>query len=50
MKGNLINYAIIVVGVGAISYMYYMTDMASQKTLSDDIDASIKAQKLNVKR
>lgn len=50
MKGNFIYYAIIVVGVGAISYMYYMTDMASQKTLSDDIDESIKAQNLTVKR
>ena len=48
MKGKAIYYAIIVLGIGAISYMYYMTDTANRDTLADDIDASIKEQNLKI--
>jgi len=40
MKGNLIYYAIVVVGVGAISYMYYLSDAGSKSSFEDDLDAS----------
>ena len=30
-RKNLINYAIIIVGVGLISYMYNLSDFANQK-------------------
>ncbi len=43
MKGNLIYYAIIVVGVGAISYMYYLSDAGSKSSLSADLDAGFES-------
>jgi len=45
MKGKFIYYAIIVVGVGAISYMYFLSDAGSKGSFSDDLDASF--DKLN---
>ena len=39
MKGKGVYYAIIILGVGAISYMYFLSDAGSKASLSDDIDA-----------
>jgi hypothetical protein len=38
MKGKLIYYAIIVAGVGAISYMYFLSDAANKNSDAEVID------------
>jgi hypothetical protein len=50
MKGNTIYYAIIILGVGAISYMYYLSDVGGGKNDSDIIDRAIEENKLTVKK
>lgn len=39
MGGKTIYYGIIILGVGAISYMYFLSDAGSKASLSDDLDA-----------
>lgn len=49
-KGKLIYYAIIVVGIGAIAYMYKLSDAGNKKTFSEDIDEAIKENNLTITR
>lgn len=46
MKRKLIYGSIIVVGIGAIAYMYYLTDTANKATFSSDLDRALENQKL----
>lgn len=48
MKGKLIYYGIIVLGVGAISYMYYLSDLGGKKTFSEDLDEAIKTNEIKL--
>lgn len=48
MKGKLIYYGIIVLGVGAISYMYYLSDLGGKKTFSEDLDEAIKSNEIKL--
>ena len=41
MKKKFIYSAIIVVGVGAIAYMYYLTDTANKSNFSSDVDKAL---------
>lgn len=41
MKKNILYGAIIVIGVGAIAYMYNMTDKASQSNFDEDLDGAL---------
>ena len=41
MKKNLIYGSIIVIGVGAIAYMYYLTDSANKKGFSSELDDAL---------
>jgi hypothetical protein len=41
MKKNLIYGSIIVIGVGAIAYMYYLTDTANKNTFSSELDDAL---------
>lgn len=50
MKGKLIYYGIIVLGVGAISYMYYLSDLGGKKTFSEDLDEAIKTNEIKLGR
>jgi hypothetical protein len=43
MKGKLIYYSIIVLGIGAISYMYYLSDLG-------DLDKAIKSNDIKLGR
>ena len=45
MGGKTIYYAIIILGVGAISYMYFLSDAGSKVSLSDDLDAGFESLK-----
>ena len=45
MGGKTIYYAIIILGVGAISYMYFLSDAGSKASLSDDLDAGFESLK-----
>jgi len=45
MRGKTIYYAIIVLGVGAISYMYYLSDAGSKSSFSDDLDTEFERLK-----
>ena len=49
MKGNLIYYAIIIVGVGAIAYMYNLSDLGNKNKDKDTIDDLVKEGNLEVK-
>jgi hypothetical protein len=49
MKGKLIYYSIIVLGIGAISYMYYLSDLSGKKTFSEDLDEAIKTNEIKVR-
>ena len=44
MKKNILYGAIIVIGVGAIAYMYNMTDKASKDYFDDDFDEAVSNQ------
>ena len=48
MKGKLIYYGIIVLGVGAISYMYYLSDLGGKNTFSEDLDEAIKTNEIKL--
>ena len=48
MKCKLIYYVIIVLGVGAISYMYYLSDLGGKKTFSEDLDEAIKTNEIKL--
>ena len=48
MKGKAIYYAIIVLGVGAISFMWNYSDKVNEKSFSDDLDRAIEENKLTV--
>jgi hypothetical protein len=50
MKGKLIYYGIIVLGVGAISYMYYLSDLGGKKTFSEDLDNALKTNEIKLGR
>jgi hypothetical protein len=50
MKGKFVYYAIIVLGVGAISYMYYLSDLGGKKTFSDDLDEAIKSNNFKIEK
>ncbi len=45
-KGKLIYWGIIIVGIGAISYMYFLSDVANKDTDADVIDEIIEEQNL----
>ena len=45
MGGKTIYYGIIILGVGAISYMYFLSDAGSKASLSDDLDAGFESLK-----
>jgi len=49
MKGKLIYYAIIIVGVGAIAYMYNLSDLGNKNKDKDTIDDLVKEGNLKVK-
>lgn len=49
MKGNLIYYAIIVVGVGAIAYMYNLSDLGNKNKDKETIDNLVKEGNLKIK-
>lgn len=49
MKGNLIYYAIIVVGVGAIAYMYNLSTVAGDKNFDKELDQAIAETGVNIK-
>ncbi len=49
MKGNLIYYAIIIVGVGAIAYMYNLSDLGNKNKDKDTIDDLVKEGNLDIK-
>jgi hypothetical protein len=50
MKGKFIYYSIIVLGVGAISYMYYLSDLGGKKTFSEDLDEAVKTNEITLGR
>jgi len=50
MKGNGVYYAIIILGVGAISYMYYLSDLGGKKTFSEDLDNALKTNEIKLGR
>ena len=45
-KGKLIYWGIIIVGIGAISYMYFLSDVANKDTDADVIDEILEEQNL----
>ena len=45
-KGKLIYWGIIIVGIGAMSYMYFLSDVANKDTDADVIDEIIEEQNL----
>jgi len=45
-KGKLIYWGIIIVGIGAISYMYFLSDVANKDTDADVIDELLEEQNL----
>ena len=45
MGGKTIYYAIIILGVGSISYMYFLSDAWSKASLSEDLDAGFESLK-----
>ena len=45
-KGKLIYWGIIIVGTGAISYMYFLSDVANKDTDADVIDEILEEQNL----
>ena len=45
-KGKLIYWGIIIVGIGAISYMYFLSDVANKDTDADVIDDILEEQNL----
>ena len=47
MKGNGIYYAIIILGVGAVSYMYFLSDAGSKSSDAGVIDELVKEGNLN---
>lgn len=49
MKGNLIYYAIIIVGVGAIAYMYNLSDLGNKNKDKDTIDDLVEKGNLKIK-
>ncbi len=48
MGKKIIYYAIISLGLGAISYMYFLSDAGGRATFDDDIDEI--ADDLNIKK
>ena len=49
MKGKLIYYGIIVMGIGAIAYMYRLSDLGNQETDKKIIDDLLDEGNLKVK-
>jgi hypothetical protein len=45
MGGKTIYYAIIILGVGAISYMYFLSDAGGKATFSEDLDKEFESLK-----
>lgn len=48
-KGKIIYYAIIIVGVGAIAYMYNLSDLGNKDKDKDTIDDLVEKGNLKVK-
>jgi|TARA_R110000744_G_scaffold361989_1_gene469958 hypothetical protein len=48
VKGKLVYYGIIAVGVGAISYMYFLSDVANKDRDAEVIDELIEENNLDV--